>query len=497
MHPATMVESLASIGVRSVWESTLIAGFLALLLRQMPGLSPKIHFRLWGAGFALAALLPLCPAGVNLGLHRLVAMVFHPSVAHGHAAIAAYSSGVATHGAAPMLRLSAGWAETICAFWALATLFALLRFAAGVWSLSSLLRAARPAPAIAQAMYGELVAKDFSQKHRLRRARLLVAEGLMAPSACGLFGASILLPEGLLESLSEEELEGVLRHEAAHLCRWDDWLTIAARLVRAVLPLAIALPYLDRRMARAREMACDDAALRRGVSRPGYPVCYAACLARLAENSAAQPWQKLAPGLGGESSQLAARVGHILRSGETLRRPGWLRLAVSAVAALGLISGLLAAPALLSFSSQESLPQVSSIAGMGRSAPQLAAPAVTAMLPRSKLRPVRWMAPSASSQRDTTSSTDTGQRVSGTRLRRKIRLQVADATKLPQALLAKGLNATPFKGLSPDPLPLSPQAVFVFWTGSQDWTGGNLVLLFASPNGRDGSGSAHVVFFNI
>jgi hypothetical protein len=49
MHTAALMESLASIGVRSAWESLLIGGFLTLLLRQMPGLSPKMSFRAWGA----------------------------------------------------------------------------------------------------------------------------------------------------------------------------------------------------------------------------------------------------------------------------------------------------------------------------------------------------------------------------------------------------------------------------------------------------------------
>jgi beta-lactamase regulating signal transducer with metallopeptidase domain len=497
MHTAALMESLASIGVRSAWESLLIGGFLTLLLRQMPGLSPKMSFRAWGAGFALSTLLPWCRPGVTLGLHHLVATAVPPETANGHVALASQGLGVAAQEAASLLRLSSTWAEAICVLWALATAFALLRFGAGVWALDSLIRVASPAPPAAQVVYRELVAGDFPRSRRARSARLLVAEGLTAPSACGLFGACILLPAGLVESLSEEELEGVLRHEAAHLRRWDDWLAIAVRLLRAMSPLAVGLPYLDRRMARAREMACDDAALRRGVSRPGYPVCYAACLARLAEKSTAESWQKLAPGLGGDGSQLAARVGHILCGANALRRPGWARLAVSSIAALGMAWGLLASPALLSFSNEVPIPQLASFAGIERAAPRLTAPAVTAILPLPKPRPTRWLTSPVSSQRETNLVTDTMQRVAATQLHCKARFEVADVQSLPRATVARGLNILGTGTREPDSLSIAPQAVFVFWTEAQDWSGGNLVLLFTSPYGHNTKSSAHIVLFNI
>ena len=424
---------LATVAVRSVWESLVIAGFLSVLLRWMPGLSPKASYRAWGAGFALAALLPLCgPGAISETAYGAV-----------HAFSALPSAAMVAHRAFPAFSLSPAWAAGLCALWAGASAVALVRLGAGVWSLWRLLRTASAAPPAVQAMYRELV-RDGG---RGSNARLLVADGVAAPCACGVFGPCIVLPRGLVESLSLEEMEGVLRHEAAHLRRWDDWLTVLARCVRAVLPLAAAMPYLERRMARAREMACDDAALCPGVSRHISRRDYAACLARLAESAGSQTWRRLAPGLGGEGSQLAARVGHILRDGEPVRGPGRVRLAAAGCAGVLLCLALLGTPALLSFSSRAETARVAE--------PKLASPPDAAMLPMETIRAARWRVPVAHSRRP--------------------------APALAVAATRRSSEAHPH-------VEAETQAVLVLWTESQDFSEGNLILLVAHPQGSPAAG---------
>ncbi len=324
--------SLAAAAVRGAWESLLLAPFLSLLLRWMPGLSPRASFRVWAAGFALAAALPLCR--LSPGAH----VAFVPG-----------NGGMAVSRALPVLELAPVWAWSVCGVWLLASLIALLRLAAGVWALHRLLRSTQPAPPAVQAIFASIVAERHGGGKRLSRARLLVADEVAAPSACGVFGPCILLPRGLAAQFSPEEIECVLRHEAAHLRRRDDWLAVLTRLVQAALPFAVAIGYLERRMAAAREMACDDAALRSHLSRRRY----ASCLARLAECARTPGWAALAPGLGGQRSQLAARVGYILAAAQPVRGPGKMRLACAFCAATLLGAALVAAPTLLTFSGDQ------------------------------------------------------------------------------------------------------------------------------------------------
>jgi beta-lactamase regulating signal transducer with metallopeptidase domain len=505
MHAAAWMEALASVAVRCAWESLLIAGFLAAVLRRIPGLSPRAAFRAWGAGFALAALLPWCPEGPRARLERCFTDIFELVHEHGASAVQGTQSPTpalqVSPGHAPLLHLSSGWAEGVCLLWAAAATVALLRLAVGVWSLRRLVRGALLAPQAVQILYLQLVQEDGRVSRRARGARLLVADELSAPSACGLFGACILLPSELVETLSEEELECVLRHEAAHLCRRDDWWTIAARLVRALMPVAIGLTWLDRQMARAREMACDDAALRRGAARTGNPARYAACLARLADKPATQPWRGLAPGLthglGADGSQLAARVGYILRSGEALVRPGPLRLATAAVVCVGMASALLAAPAVLTFSSAGRPPHMAS-----GPMPARIAKRASAMLAAPKMRPEVFPVhrhPRSAARRRTDAPAHISTALRDEAVARlqprseqtKVRLQAADAPLKHVRRARQALFEFPQSLLPP------PQAVLLFWSGTEDWDGGNLVLLFANPDGRTASGGTRIVLLNI
>ncbi len=503
MHAGGWVDAFASVAVRGAWESLLLAGYLAFLLRRVPGISPQGGFRAWGAGFALAALLPWSPAAVHTGVQRL----FTGRAFTGTAALISRHDAAAAivqrgmHGAgahtgtshAPLLHLSAvhlsrGWAEAVCALWAVATVSALLRFAVGAWALRRLVRGATPAPAAVQTLYRKLIREDGDTSRRARDAALLVADGLSAPSACGLFGACILLPEGLVESLSDEELECVLLHEAAHLRRRDDWWTIATRLVRAAMPAAVGLPYLDRQMARAREMACDDAALRRGAAPSGNAVRYAACLARLADRPVTQPWRGLAPGLTsemGDGSQLAARVGHLLHlhhlhGGDASAGPARWRLAGVGIAAAGMACALLAAPTVLSFSSPSRLPHIAP----GR-LPAPAVPQPTATLALEKMRPqltparlrvvrvaprrpVSGLAAQADAVRP--AALDLGGHYGEHTASLHVGTRPRDTADTPRPTLLK----------LPQNLLTPPPAVLLFWSGAEGGDGSNLVFVFTA-----------------
>lgn len=298
--------------LRSAWESLLVALFTAALFRFLPRLTPGRRFAAAALGFALAAALPFCPAPV-----------FHAGTA---------SAGISG------ISLPAAAAPLLAGAWLLASSTLLLRLGLSAFSLAALLRKAQPAPPALQALYHGIA------RGRARRARLLLAD-IYAPSACGLLRPAVLLPTALPALLSKDELAAVLRHEAAHLNGGDDWLALGLRLTRALLPFAFGLCAIERRLLAAREMLCDDAALRTRQGAAASRKSYAACLARLAE-PALRRANALAPGLGG--SELSLRIGHIL-AGAQGRGPGKLRSITAAFAGAALCTGLLAAPALFTF----------------------------------------------------------------------------------------------------------------------------------------------------
>ena len=116
-----------------------------------------------------------------------------------------------------------------------------------------------------------------------RRIEICTTRDLDRPSVIGFFAPRILIPEWLFSRLTPGELEQVVLHEAEHLRRRDDWTQSAAEAFLVLFPLNPALAWMERRLCREREMACDEGVVRRTQA----PRAYAACLASLAERGTA------------------------------------------------------------------------------------------------------------------------------------------------------------------------------------------------------------------
>ncbi len=315
--------ALAAALLANASQSAAIALFLALLLRLVPRLPAPQQCRLWTGGIAASAGLSLSLFPFELFRHTTAG----PQVA------------ATTAGATPF-HIPHGWSTAIVLAWVPACVCALIRFAAGTLAVVRLLRGAQPASA-------ELAA-SFPQ------ARLLLSPCISAPVTTGFLRPAILLPAHLPQTLSPQQLEQVLLHELAHARRHDYQTNLLVRAFRCLLPLSPALAYMDRRLAAARELACDDAVL----ACSSTPKAYAACLLRVAECAQAYKSHMLAPGLLGQRSQLARRIAHILTPTDKGKRArGSALLTLAAGGALVVLTAQLhAIPALVSFEPVETLP---------------------------------------------------------------------------------------------------------------------------------------------
>jgi beta-lactamase regulating signal transducer with metallopeptidase domain len=138
--------------------------------------------------------------------------------------------------------------------------------------------------------------------------KITIAESslISSPMAVGLWSAKVLLPPSFQSNFSAEERENILRHEIAHLDRFDDWLNLAQQLCIAFVPVNPFLWILRKRLRLQEEIACDDWAL----AGTDHPKNYANLLARLA--AAHQRGPLLASGVSRSGRQLYQRVSRIL-----------------------------------------------------------------------------------------------------------------------------------------------------------------------------------------
>lgn len=321
------------IAVAGLWQGVLLLLAAAVCLRLLPAISAASRFAVWTAVFFLSAVLPI------LRLHH----------AHVPAAVGAMPvAGLAS------LHVGEGWALAIAALWIILSAFRLARLVAGAVQVHGVWRKATPVESVPVGLEGAL---------RERNARLCTSGEVERPSVVGFFSPRVLIPASLLPSLSPAELDQVVLHELEHLRRSDDWLNLLQKLGLALLPLNVALLWIDKRLCLEREMACDDGVLRSTHA----PKAYATCLAAIAERGLAERERSrrressLALAAWERRSELSVRVHRLLGRGAVLA--GWRgRVACSAVV-LVLVGGsgeLLQVPRLVTFS--QAAGQVAAIA---------------------------------------------------------------------------------------------------------------------------------------
>ncbi len=91
-----------------------------------------------------------------------------------------------------------------------------------------------------------------------------VAPGLLEPGVVGWLRPVLLLPEGIADSLTPQQLETVLAHEMCHVRRRDNLLASIHMIVEAVFWFHPLVWWVGARLLAERERACDEEVLRLG-----------------------------------------------------------------------------------------------------------------------------------------------------------------------------------------------------------------------------------------
>ncbi len=320
----------APVAIAALWQGAAVAAALAICLRLAPRLSAAHRFSVWASGFAVVLALQTLP----LFLHSAAAS--GPATAGGVSAQSIFTR--------PWLEFDARWTLAIAAIWLLLSAARAIDLALHTQRLHALWKNARPlAPGSA-----------FVPGAGRRRVALCTTGELDRPGVIGFFAPRILIPDWLYARLTPGELEQVILHECEHLRRWDDWTNLLQKLCLVLFPLNPALAWIERRLCREREMACDEGVVR--VTRA--PRAYATCLASMAERrlernlnrNLARRGAALSLGAFERRSELAGRVHSILWRKNALGPLG--ARALVSVVGCGLLAGAVAlarSPQLVAF----------------------------------------------------------------------------------------------------------------------------------------------------
>jgi beta-lactamase regulating signal transducer with metallopeptidase domain len=300
---AAFAHGAAPVAVAALWQGTAVAVALAICLRLTPRLSAAHRFSVWAGGFAVVVGLQALPLFFHSVMGHFVTAQF--VTAQGNAS--AVSAGGA---ASPWLELDARWTLAIAGLWLMMAALRAADLAIHTVRLRTLWKNARPIDEIGDGIGDRLFAEQT-----VGRARIPVCTTteLDRPSVIGFFAPRILIPDWLYSRLTPGELDQVILHECEHLRRRDDWTNLLQKFCLVLFPLNPALAWMEHRLCREREMACDEGVVR--VTRA--PRAYAACLASMAErhleqNLARRAAAALSLGAFEGRSELAGRVHSIL-----------------------------------------------------------------------------------------------------------------------------------------------------------------------------------------
>lgn len=272
-----LVEQVVGNSVNGIVDGVLVAAGAWAFLRVTGTKNARLRFAVW-----LSALLAIVAI---FGFRN--------------------SSGITPYAGLPEILVPSQWAMYLFAGWAVLAGMALTRVGVGLWHLRRIHRNSLPIPA---GVLDGVAPSELQPLALPRGASLRISDRVRVPTAIGFFRPAVLLPKWALEELSPEELRAVLRHELAHLRRWDDWTNLAQKVVRALLFFHPAVWWVDSRLSVEREMSCDDLVL----AESNNPRGYAECLVTIAERSYLRRPVALAQAAVARMKHTAQRISKIL-----------------------------------------------------------------------------------------------------------------------------------------------------------------------------------------
>jgi len=255
MIPAEWNAEWTAALVNHLWQSTAavgIAWLLALLLRKHHArarywvwLAASIKFLLpfsllFAAGERLRPLFPSQTTTATLPATNFVGQIAQPFPQTQFASVS-----VATRQAS-LSTAHANWLPFLLLFvWICGALWVALRFGRGWWKIFSAARRAKHVETIAG-------------------LSVRASPAAIEPGIFGIIRPVLLLPAGIRERLTTEQLRAIMAHELCHLRRRDNLTFTIHMLVETLFWFHPLVWWMEARLVEERERACDETVVQSG-----------------------------------------------------------------------------------------------------------------------------------------------------------------------------------------------------------------------------------------
>lgn len=254
---------IAAVLLHSLWQ----AGLLYLLLKII---NPLINKGSAGLKYGLSLGALMIFAGTNL---LTLLMVFNEPAQGEVEMIAAWSnlsfaelskSSIAGNGLTQQLKLLGPY---FVLFWWLGLVIFTLRFGINMYRTHQLANSGLiAAPYRISKLFKSLV-RSLRMSGEIRIA---LSEMVLSPAVIGFIKPIVLLPVGLVNGLSTDEVEAILIHELSHIRRHDYLVNIMQSMVEVIYFFNPFVWLISNVIRAEREHVCDDRAIASGIPRRAY-----------------------------------------------------------------------------------------------------------------------------------------------------------------------------------------------------------------------------------
>lgn len=163
--------------------------------------------------------------------------------------------------------------------------------------------------------------KNISELVATANIEIFTSEKINSPMVVGLTSQKIILPENIMQQLSNAQLAPIVLHELAHIQRNDIWFSHFQEFIAVVFWWSPVIRLLNNKIHIDRELACDL----RAVKQLNNNKQYAQSLIDCAKLMITQQRSVLAMGLFSQKKELNNRVTTVLKS-KKLKTPNMLAI---------------------------------------------------------------------------------------------------------------------------------------------------------------------------
>jgi bla regulator protein blaR1 len=247
---------LGSTIVNHLWQSTVVVGAAWVLSLVLTKNQARMRYCMWFVASMkfLVPFSPLMAAGEWLRGLLPATSVTHLALASAIEQVAQPFPAGELLGPAPSAAHAppSHWLVLVLlAVWACGSLVVLARFALGWLRVHAAMRSAQSIDLAAG-------------------IPVFLSSAKIEPGIFGIFRPVLLLPEGILERLSPEQVQAIIAHEMEHVRRRDNLTFVLHMIVEAIFWFHPAVWWIGARLIEERERACDEVVLQADVELQTY-----------------------------------------------------------------------------------------------------------------------------------------------------------------------------------------------------------------------------------